>query len=376
MSEHFGNIQDLLKCYKKQKREGVMWLLCFLYSLNSMQSDGICTPSTHTLAIAGTTTRSDATIKRYLNILIDLNLIKREFPNGRTHILISTEYGQSLYNQRKQNPSLLKARSKIEPLNKTINHSLSIKHNYNHLGSNEIQQKSSYSSNAIRSKPELTKFDTLVLRSMLKKCTNSFKKLEKLEKEIKWSIEEGRLMCKRGTGVYHLTPDAIKIGVWLVKNGRWETPNGFEEWMETANRGKNYMQNVQKVIKRCEYCEIEDESVKSMLTKKKGSKYVCPSCYVKNLDMENDKILNMLKRVMAEECKKYTDIEFSYGKFKAFANNDYKIHMDERVIEGNNDEEPEIEEQYKELLTLDDIRIFQKIILLPEQFFRFHRKQL
>lgn len=289
----FGALQTLLDRYNRQKQEGLTWLLCFLYSLPSMHTEGYCTPSNSTLAISGEKPRDVSTIKRYLAALITLGLLERYFPNGRTHVLEATELGQKLFDSRKQNPALLKAQKKVAPLNKT---------NLVYINNTTTVYPDSYKGTT--KKPMLEKINVIILRNMLKKCTKSFEEAERLEGEILFSILQGRLMCIAGTGTYHLIPNAICIALWLVKQGRWKTPNSYSE-IENVEKIVNEESKMLKISENvCYKCKNNSNGIKKFELND-GAQWICAECYLRNwlyIEQNNVKtiLISALKREFCE----------------------------------------------------------------------------
>jgi hypothetical protein len=255
-----------------------------------MKSDGYVTPSTETLAFSGTVERSVSTIKRYLALLESLDLIYREYPTARTHVINLTEKGKKLFETRFQNPLILKGQIKIELLNKTTKDNSTtqpIYHPGRYKGTTE--------------KPKLKSIHVIFLEQMIEKCTTCFENAKILKSEILFSILHGSLMCIKGTGTYHLIPNAIKIAMWLVKNQKWKTPNEYREMNETEI--KKVVKNTKADEHICEMCGRKDPYLR-FITTTEGPRWMCPHDYVRNLSLElppfKRKLYNLIRHIYRE----------------------------------------------------------------------------
>jgi len=224
-------ISDLFEKYSRKKREALSWLLCYLYSFDTMKSEGECHPSTEFIAHSGKITRSMSTVKRYMVILEDMKLIKRSYPDGRKHVFHVTDTGKYVFFCRLQSAKY-KTSSKTDLLINTNTYSSNNKHN-----TKDVEYI------GLASKPEFTKTNLMILTAMIKKYTESESECLNLVSEIVYSIVSGRLMCMKNTGTYHSIPNAICIAEWLVKAGKWTKPNGYTD--ETL-KGEKRMLNMTK----------------------------------------------------------------------------------------------------------------------------------
>jgi DNA-binding MarR family transcriptional regulator len=322
-----------------------------------MQSNGYSTPSTHTLSISGDIERSDATIKRYIAALIGFGLIAREFPNGRKHLFRVTELGQKMYDSRKQNPTLVKAKikaqNKIELLNKTINPSIN-NNNYNYLDSEQPHHK-----------PVFKKIDLMILRGMLKKCTDSLYKADKLENEIRWAIECGSLMCRPGGTKYHFIHNSVQIAIYLVKSGRWRTPIDFNNCSNNEHDEVS-MKKVEPVeLMKCTVCSDETECAKRIVLNT-GPRVICSKCYCKNLNLEFGESKKKVWDHMRLEYKHWRDEPFNYSRFNAFKKN--KIRFNEPT-----EEEPKDD---RIVMDFNEMNAHIKVEGVVENYFKFQRQEV
>jgi len=291
------NLQVVFQVFSRRKRDRLIYLFCYLSSLDSSQSEGFCTPSNSTLSevIEGNPSRS--TVKRYLSILEELGLIIRTYPNPREHIIVFTERGLNAFKSRCQNPRYDKARRKNEPLNKTINNIFN-KTNYQ-------DSYSQYPEVSVRvevkkmnnEKPEIKKIHLIYLEQSLKKVCDDESNIEKLKQQVLYSITSGRLMCISGTGTYHQVPDAINIAMHLIKNGQWKAPHGFNE--HEGEKMGHIEQNTKPLI-RCSVCR-KTEGVKRIYTHKKGVIQICPEHYAMCFEkLEGGEIYADLKQELGD----------------------------------------------------------------------------